>query len=245
MFNKSWLTFISLVVAFLSSSSTEFSQTPGECVVSGTVRDSRNAVVSAASVILSNDVGTRKVLTSALGEYCFAVAPGIYSVSVEAQSLGFDTTYRSEIKLDKDSKRILNLQLYGKLYVIESDAQDISEIRDHPPIQVLSISYEPILNLSEIGIRNGMIGFVKKCQSSHQTVYSGAILSNREFGRVRSFFTYDFFTVLANEFRINRKTNEIFATGNIEVENTHDFTRIGEKAKIRILNGKAVIERVL
>src|SRR5437016_14284871 len=69
--------------------------------ISGTVRDSSNAVVPAAivSAIHRETNAQRSVTTSAEGVYILpALAPGVYTI--EVQAAGFETARETGVKLD-------------------------------------------------------------------------------------------------------------------------------------------------
>ena len=67
------------------------------------------------------------------------------------------------------------------------------------------------------GLDSGLIRFAKKEDSQSQTTYKDYGISNPS-GRAGVTFTYNLFSVEADEIRIDSKTKEIFGSGKITVE---------------------------
>src|SRR5205814_1614312 len=107
--------------------------------IKGKVTDSMDALVPGAPIVFSNDVRSYKVNAKGIddddaGMYQIALEPGKYKVSVGG-SLGFDITYRSEILVDPDSRRTLNLRVYVKEAVVSSPLwQGKDDVSYHPAI---------------------------------------------------------------------------------------------------------------
>lgn len=198
----------------------------------GTVRDPFGAVVPKAIVTIENVTTTRKATTSEYGEYSLSAPPGIYKVAVDASTLGFDVTYRSAIKLDTDSAR-LDLTVFPKYTVLLPLDGGPHKVLDHPASQSVSFSFEEVPDLSQTGIRNGMIRFATKCLSPFLTTYKGSPSAPYPIT-----FTYDLYTVTAEELRIYPRSKEIWAVGEVTIENSQEKTTHKGILIIRIKDGK-------
>ena len=81
--------------------------------ISGTVSDSTGAAVAGATVIATDadkNLAVRTVTTGDAGEYTLALLPaGNYSVSIEAPN--FKKSLQTDIKLDVNQRRVLDVVL--------------------------------------------------------------------------------------------------------------------------------------
>ncbi len=138
-------------------------QTRHQAIVKGNVTDGNDAVVPNMPVVFTDDIRTYKVTTDKEnGEYKITLDPGKYKVSVGG-AFGFDVTYRSEILLDPDSRKTLNLEVFGKQVVLDTHIdQGEDEVREHPG--VWPYGYEELPALSTVGVSSGMIRYAVKCQ---------------------------------------------------------------------------------
>ncbi len=232
-----------ILIVLLMSYSSGHSQTAATCTLNGSVHDSQGSYVPGAEIILSNKDIVRKAKTSEVGEFSLTIAPGIYSVSVTGPK-GFETTYRSEIKLEPKSTRTLNVKVYAKVPVFWESSDAHRKGADHPSLQYVNFTYEEIPNLSDSGVRRGMVRFTEKCETQTLRSYNARSFAESASNRSGITFTYDFFTVVADDLHINTKTNEMFALGKLEIENEGESVRYDGIIKISIKAGKATYEKV-
>jgi hypothetical protein len=215
-------------------------QTASTCTLKGAVKDPNNAVVPNVGITFSNKDVVRKVATSDDGEYSLTLPPGIYTAKVDGWK-GLEPSFRSEIKVDACSSKSLNFTIYIKVPVFWESSDAHRKGMDHPPIVYVNFTYEEIPNLSQIGVRSGMVRFVEKCQTQTLVSYNGRSISNAN-GNVT--FTYDFFTVTSAYLHINTKTKEIFALGNLEIEKDGEYLKYNGIIKINVKDGKVSYEKV-
>lgn len=213
------------------------------CVVSGTVTDSIGALVPHATVFLSGKT-KHTLTTSEAGEYCVDIEPGIYSVWADAPAIGFDRTYRSDVQVEKGGNQTLNFTLNAKLLLVPGLRLNTLEVPDHPPRDHINVLYEP-MDLGPRGFVNGMMGFVSKCETSHFVDYKGLTMPASHGDYVlQPAFSHNFFTIMADEFRVYRKTKEIWATGNITIETgSGTISRHSGTVKVNFKNGKPIVEK--
>jgi hypothetical protein len=108
----STLLFFGVVICLtlLVSAQSAFAQSVGSATLRGTVKDPQGAVVSGATVTLTDErtKDERKAITNDEGSYVFsAVTPDTYTLKVEAQ--GFKTTERAGIAIETSSTRGLDV----------------------------------------------------------------------------------------------------------------------------------------
>lgn len=234
------LTLVWILMIMSIFQSLGYSQTPTDCTIRGTITDINNALVPGVLITLTNKDFVRKATTSDIGEYSLTVPPGIYSVVIPSYR-GFDPTYRSEIKLDANTTRSLNFKMYSKIPLLWAWAGAYAKIADHPSNEYASFSYEEIPNLSERDVRNGMVRFAEKCQTPLLIRYRGCSFGDCAEGIT---FTYDFFSVVADNLHINTKTKEIFALGNLEIQNDNEYIKYNGVIQISIKDGKVTYKKI-
>jgi hypothetical protein len=216
-------------------------QTASTCTLKGAIKDYHNAYVPNVEITFSNKDVVRKVTTSENGEYSIMLTPGIYSAKVGG-SKGFETSYRSEIKLDPGSSKTLNFKIYTKIDGTWVWSGAFRKGADHPSVVDVNFTYEEIPHLSENGVRSGMVRFAEKCQTQTLVSYNARYVLLSDMRNVT--FTYDFLTVIADFLYINTKTKEIFAGGNLEIEKDAEYLKYNGVIKINVKDGKGTYEKV-
>ncbi|MEK7404675.1 MAG: carboxypeptidase regulatory-like domain-containing protein [Acidobacteriota bacterium] len=139
--------------------------------ISGFVRDSSNAVVPGASVILQNDnTGfQRRTATNETGYYVISsVPPGYYTVAVEA--VGFKRFQQVRTKLDPDIATTVNAELevgaltevvdvVASVAAVRSDTASLGRLVESRQIQLMQLNgRNPVfLALLKPGVRGGSL----------------------------------------------------------------------------------------
>jgi hypothetical protein len=232
---------ISLFVLTLLECSTGYSQVPPPGVLKGTVLDTNDAVVPNAVVTLASRKRTVKATSSASGQYSFKIDPGIYSLTVDAPRLGFGTTYRSHIRISPGLTRTLDLRLYGKILVLDPNVVPSKEPTDHPPLLLVNFTFEEVPNMSPGEVGSGMVRFASKCESPSLSTYMPRFMDS-DAGRYGVAFSYDLFTITADRLEINSRSKEIYAFGNIVIDDEGEHSKQTGAIKITIKDGKAIHE---
>jgi hypothetical protein len=219
-----------------------YAQSGQTSVVRGEIFDQNGAVIPNAVIAVSNETKSYQGTTSGKGEYSLTVVPGIYKITAEAPRLGFQTSYRSDIKAEPGIRSSVNLILYPKQY-FHIDAYDATPgvVKDHPPVRVASFDYEDTPKLSESGIERGKIRFGSRCGSPSQgiTRYTSGLYNDEHIGAT---FTYDLFTLIADEITLDSQTG-IWAKGNIRIDDNGTTSQFSGSILIHIVNGKVSYER--
>ncbi|MEQ1642341.1 MAG: carboxypeptidase-like regulatory domain-containing protein [Pyrinomonadaceae bacterium] len=225
------------VVSSLICTLIAFSQNGQLAVVKGVATDVQNSRVPNAVVTFSNSQRSYETKTNRIGEYELSLEPGKYKVLIDGLSLGFDVTRRSEVLLASPSTKFLSFKLYSKFGVLGvNPAQWENDVADHPTIW--PYSYQEVPFLSTNGISSGLIRYGTKIETGAISQFITSSSGQRE----GVTFSYDFFSVTADEIRLYGKT--IYAFGSLLIEDENRTEMYKGKVKIRIEKGKAIFDKI-
>lgn len=211
-------------------------------ILKGQITDALNSVVPQAVVSVQGEGGRLETTTSEAGEYIFTLKPGIYKLQVNGFG-GFSTTYRAPIKLNKNITANINLKLYSKFSVVNSYTNSSNTVLDGIPLS--EFRYEEINFSDAKALKSGMIRFgIKKTENAVITYKSGSIHSvNKDSTETGVTFTYNLFTILADEMKLYKKSNTICAKGNLIIE--ENGKREEKKGEIKIKIDKYKVSYML
>ncbi len=232
----------------LLMSALAFSQeSPRSALLKGVVTDPNNAVIPRAVITVTGKDKSYQAITvdtNERGEYALQLPPGVYDIKVDSD-LGFITTQHSPIRVEADSINILNFKMYVK-YLVLSGAPGATKDHpsDHPQIDYFPYEYLPVPVSGADGLDCGMIRFARKEESRSNITYKDYGLSPWD-GRDGVTFTYDLFSVEADEIRFNNETKEILAIGKITIELSGEKQELTGTVKVTINRGIVSYSRVV
>ena len=232
----------SVLVMILSLASVYYSQSANSAVLSGTVMDVGNSVIQGAVVTATNKSMKYEATTSQFGEYSMQLPPDTYSIKVEAPSKGWAISHRSEIRLVSSKPKILNFIVYAKLALLAPYSPLPSTTLDDSAI--VEFSYDVIPKLSLVGVSDGMIRYGGKTVSKSVIDYRGISIQDTKEFRAGVTFTYDFFSVTADEIRFCLKTKEFIASGGVTIEEDGVKALFPGTLKITIQSGIATYQQL-
>ncbi len=206
-------------------------QSGNPATLKGKVTDSIDALVPFMPIEFTNGVRNYKVNTNGDGEYDLALEPGKYKVSVGGSS-GFGVTHRSEILLEPDASKTFHLKVYpAGLFLVD--------VSDGSTQCTSGIDYQDVPALSTVGVTSGMVRYGLNYKKR-------SLLTFKPFSKLSDqvIFTYDFFTATADTIRIDERTKEIYAIGNITIELENKIEKYKGTVKIHIKKGKATYKKV-
>jgi hypothetical protein len=219
------MTALRLSIAFqllLLTSAFSFSQESSQpALLKGVVADINGALITKAVFTVIWEHREYKAITSDTnenaGEYRFELPAGVYDIRIDSIA-GFTTTRHSRIRVDAKSINLLNFKMYAK-YVVFSDVPGATKENpsDHPIMNYFPYEYFPIPVSGADGIDSGLIRSAIKEESQANTNFKDYGKPNPS-RRAGVTFTYNLFSVEADEIRIDNKTKEVLGCGNITVE---------------------------
>ena len=219
------MTALRVSIAFqliLLTSAFSFSQESSQpALLKGVVTDINGALITKAVLTVTGEHREYKAITSDTnenaGEYNLELPAGVYDIRIDSIA-GFTTTRHSRIRVDANSINVLNFKMYLK-YVVFSDVPGATKENpsDHPIMNYFSYEYFPIPVSGADGLDSGLIRYAIKEELQGNTSYKDIGTPNPS-GRAGVTFTYNLFSVEADEIRIDNKTKEIIGCGEITVE---------------------------
>ena len=232
--------YVLILFAFLFyatlGTATAFAQSVEHCTLKGRVADMEGSAVAGAVLTISDSRRTIHATTNGSGKYSVFVPSGIYKISVEAFPLGFNPTSRSEISLEPRSTKILNFVLYGKLLMLDP-LPHIGQ-SDHPRTKLVSFVYQELQNLNSRTVKTAMVRYTTKCHFDTVTIFKSGPFLNESSNDLRVLLTYDYYSIFADEIRVDSGKKSILAIGQASIEDGERKTNYQGVVSISIIDGK-------
>lgn len=222
---------ILLLVFALFCISSAYGQGGHSATVKGKMIDWIDALVPNIQIVFTNDTRTYKVRTGENGEYQLALEPGKYKVSTEAYG-GFSAIRRSEVLLESDAAKTLNLRVYP----IRSLLVDVS---DGATECISGYYYQEIAALSTVGMTDGMVRYGLNFKKGSLLTFDPFLKRDEQV-----IFTYDFFSVSADQIRVDTRKKEVYAIGNVTIELENKKEKYAGTVKVRFEKGKALYKKL-
>ena len=211
-------------------------QTPKHAILRGKLIDPAGSVISDAKVVLMSDNSCFEVLTSDSGDYVFEIAPGVYTLHVAANNLGFAPIVRGPFRLQITQDNVLNVRFRLPNVFRGSYQGKQKQSYDDVPLSYARTDYVSIESSFEINM--GQVTYGTKKVKSDNTIYDTVLYAPGENTLdQRTTFTFDLFAVTADKIEVNLKSMLIVARGKPMTEENGNRVLLNKDAKFHVENG--------